>query len=159
MLPEIVSQTESGWKRLHDTITMPAVHLATNMRFSTSLYRIITHLPRSASSSSAQHDNHIIYYPDIQRYTMIDVATQKVLRPDSVLKIADDGRIGEHVMVVQPLLLRMQKDSAAGVALAKPAVAVKLDEPMAKRTKGVGKVAGWASSWFGVEPPEAGRTS
>lgn len=138
---------------------MPAVHLATNMRFSTSLYRIITHLPRIASSSSAQHDNHIIYYPDIQRYTMIDVATQKVLRPDSVLKIADDGRIGEHVMVVQPLLLRMQKDSAAGVALAKPAVAVKLDEPMAKRTKGVGKVAGWASSWFGGEPPEAGRTS
>ncbi|KAL8920634.1 MAG: hypothetical protein Q9208_006116 [Pyrenodesmia sp. 3 TL-2023] len=162
LLPEIASQAESGWKRLHDTITMPAVHLATNMRFSTSVYRIITHLPRSVSSSSSssstqqQHDNHIIYHPDIQRYTIIDMATQKMLRPDSVLKIADDGRIGEYVMVVQPLLLRMQKDSAAGVALAKPAVAVRLDEPMAKRSKGVGKMAGWASSWFGGEPPEVG---
>ncbi|KAL8896795.1 MAG: hypothetical protein Q9207_007533 [Kuettlingeria erythrocarpa] len=168
LLPEIATEADSGWKRLHDTITMPAVHLATNMRFSTSVYRIITRLPRisspsSASSSSAQqqqqHDNHIIYHPDIQRYTIIDIATQKVLRPDSVLKVADDGRIGEHVMVVQPLLLRMQKDSAAGVALAKPAVAVRLDEPMAKRGKGgVGKMAGWASSWFGGEPPEGART-
>ncbi|KAI4173126.1 MAG: hypothetical protein LQ346_008470 [Caloplaca aetnensis] len=169
LLPEIASEAESGWKRLHDTITMPAVHLATNMRFSTSVYRIITRLPRisspsSVSSSSSaqqqqqQHENHIIYHPDIQRYTIIDIATQKVLRPDSVLKVADDGRIGEHVMVVQPLLLRMQKDSAAGVALAKPAVAVRLDEPMAKRSKGVGKMAGWASSWFGGEPPEGART-
>ncbi|KAI4113044.1 MAG: hypothetical protein LQ345_005896 [Seirophora villosa] len=154
LLPEIAAQ-ENGWKRLHETITMPAMRLATNMRFSTSVYRIISHLPRS-SSSSGPGDNHIIYHPDIQRYSMIDMATQKVLRQDSVVKVAEDGRIGEHVMVVQPLLLRMQKDSTAGVALCKPAVAVKLDEPMAKRVKGAGKMAGWASSWFGREAPEAG---
>ncbi|KAL8957291.1 MAG: hypothetical protein Q9193_005393, partial [Seirophora villosa] len=111
LLPEIAGQ-ENGWKRLHETITMPAVRLATNMRFSTSVYRIISHLPRS-SSLSGHGDTHIMYHPDIQRYSMIDMATQKVLRQDSVVKVAEDGRIGEHVMVVQPLLLRMQKDSAA----------------------------------------------
>ncbi|KAI4137151.1 MAG: hypothetical protein L6R39_007445, partial [Caloplaca ligustica] len=79
------------------------------MRFSTSLYRIITHLP-SSSRSSSDNNNHTIFHPDIQRYTIIDVATQKILRPDSALKVADDGRIGEHIMVVQPLLLRMQRD-------------------------------------------------
>ncbi|KAI4197328.1 MAG: hypothetical protein LQ350_005997 [Teloschistes chrysophthalmus] len=145
LLPEIASQ-ETGWRRLHDTVVMPAVHLATNMRFSTSCYRIIPHLPRNA----AGHNN-VIYHPDIQRYTLLDVATQKVLRQDSVLKIAEDGRIGEHVMVIQPLLLRMQRDSNGGIALCKPTVAVRLDEPMARRAKGVKALAGWTSSWFGGE--------
>ncbi|KAL8636143.1 MAG: hypothetical protein Q9228_006430 [Teloschistes exilis] len=145
LLPEISSQ-ETGWKRLHDTVIMPAVHLATNMRFSTSCYRIIPHLPRN----SGGHNN-VIYHPDIQRYTVLDVATQKVLRQDSVLKIAEDGRIGEHVMVIQPLLLRMQRDSNGGIALCKPIVAVRLDEPMARRAKGVKALAGWTSSWFGGE--------
>ncbi|KAL8695935.1 MAG: hypothetical protein Q9201_007897 [Fulgogasparrea decipioides] len=145
LLPEIASQ-ENGWKRLHETITMPAVHLATNMRFSTSCYRIIPHLPRNSSGQ-----NNVIYHPDIQRYTILDVATQKALRQDSVLKVAEDGRIGEHVMVIQPLLLRMQKDTNGGIALCKPIVAVKLDEPMAKRSKGVKSLAGWTSSWFGGE--------
>ncbi|KAL8685811.1 MAG: hypothetical protein Q9218_007531 [Villophora microphyllina] len=145
LLPEIASQ-ETGWRRLHDAVVMPAVHLATNMRFSTSCYRIIPHLPRNSAGQ-----NNVIYHPDVQRYTMLDVATQKVLRQDSVLKIAEDGRIGEHVMVIQPLLLRMQKDTNGGIALCKPTMAVKLDEPMAKRAKGVKALAGWTSSWFGGE--------
>ncbi|KAL8801673.1 MAG: hypothetical protein Q9182_004310 [Xanthomendoza sp. 2 TL-2023] len=146
LIPEIATE-EHGWKRLHDSVTMPAVQLATNMRFSTSCYRIIAHLPRN--SSVGQHN--VIYHPDIQRYTILDVATRKVLRQDSVLKVAEDGRIGEHVMVVQPLLLRMQRDSNGGIALCKPTVAVKLDEPMAKRAKGV-RALGALSSWFGGDP-------
>ncbi|KAL8797967.1 MAG: hypothetical protein Q9182_007071 [Xanthomendoza sp. 2 TL-2023] len=146
LIPEIANE-EHGWKRLHDSVTMPAVQLATNMRFSTSCYRIIAHLPRN--SSVGQHN--VIYHPDIQRYTILDVATRKVLRQDSVLKVAEDGRIGEHVMVVQPLLLRMQRDSNGGIALCKATVAVKLDEPMAKRAKGV-RALGALSSWFGGDP-------
>ncbi|KAL8733818.1 MAG: hypothetical protein Q9181_003419 [Wetmoreana brouardii] len=152
LLPEIASQ-ENGWKRLHDTVTMPAVHLATNMRFSTSCYRIISHLPRNSSGQ-----NNVIYHPDIQRYTILDVATQKALRQDSVLKVAEDGRIGEHVMIIQPLLLRMQKDTNGGIALCKPIVAVKLDEPMAKRSKGVKALAGWTSGWFGGGEVDSTRT-
>ncbi|KAL8991881.1 MAG: hypothetical protein Q9188_007684, partial [Gyalolechia gomerana] len=137
LLPEISSQ-EHGWKRLHETVTMPAVHLATNMRFSTSVYRIITHLPRPSSSHPTSSNKKVIFHPDIQRYTIIDIATQKILRQDSVLKIAEDGRIGEGIFIVQPLLLRMQKGgtSNGGIALCKLAVAVRLDEPMAKRSKG-----------------------
>ncbi|KAL8884324.1 MAG: hypothetical protein Q9215_007597 [Flavoplaca cf. flavocitrina] len=148
LLPELTTDGKSGWKRLHETVTSPAVQLATNMRFSTSCYRIIAHLPRS-SSASPGHSN-VIYHPDIQRYTILDVATQKVLRQDSVLKVAEDGRIGEHVMVLQPLLLRMQRDTHGGIALCKPTVAIKLDEPMAKRAKGV-RALGALSSWFGGE--------
>ncbi|KAL8991685.1 MAG: hypothetical protein Q9169_007749 [Polycauliona sp. 2 TL-2023] len=155
LLPDLA---ESGWKRLHDTVTTPAVQLATNMRFSTSCYRIIAHLPRSSSSSSSSsgqsHNNNVIYHPDIQRYTILDVATQKVLRQDSVLKVAEDGRIGESVMVLQPLLLRMQRDSHGGIALCKPTVAVKLDEPMARKVKGV-RALGALSSWFGGDQEPA----
>ncbi|KAL8661346.1 MAG: hypothetical protein Q9168_008395 [Polycauliona sp. 1 TL-2023] len=152
LLPDL---PESGWQRLHDTVTTPAVQLATNMRFSTSCYRIIAHLPRNSSSSSGHSpNNNVIYHPDITRYTILDVATQKVLRQDSVLKVAEDGRIGEHVMVVQPLLLRMQRDSHGGIALCKPTVAVKLDEPMARKAKGV-RALGALSSWFGGEQEPA----
>ncbi|KAL8931993.1 MAG: hypothetical protein Q9211_006597, partial [Gyalolechia sp. 1 TL-2023] len=79
---------------------MPAVHLATNMRFSTSVYRIITHLPRPSSSPHLNHHpvnsnpTNAIFHPDIGRYTIVDIATQKILRQDSILKIAEDGRIG-----------------------------------------------------------------
>lgn len=196
LLPELSTSSssssgEGGWKRLHETVTMPAVHLATNMRFSTSVYRIITHLPRSAhhgGSGGSGSNPGVIFHNDISRYTIIDIATQKVLRQDSILKIGEEGRIGEAVFLVQPLLLRMQKVSTgvsearpsegragggmgganegrsggagggsgsgggggSGIALCKPAVAVKLDEPMAKRSKGVGKLVGqWAGSWFG----------
>ena len=120
------------------------------MRFSTSCYRIIAHIPRNSSLGPGHANNNAIYHPDIQRYTILDVATQKVLRQDSVLKVAEDGRIGEMVMVVQPLLLRMQRDSHGGIALCKATVAVKLDEPMAKRAKGV-RALGALSSWFGGE--------
>ncbi|KAL8645160.1 MAG: hypothetical protein Q9226_007426 [Calogaya cf. arnoldii] len=157
LLPELATDGESGWKRLHETVTTPAVQLATNMRFSTSCYRIIAHLPRNSSSSSGHgnnNNNNVIYHPDIQRFTILDVATQKVLRQDSVLKVAEDGRIGEHVMVLQPLLLRMQRDSHGGIALCKPTVAVKLDEPMAKKAKGV-RALGALSSWFGGEQEPA----
>ncbi|KAL8733742.1 MAG: hypothetical protein Q9166_001936 [cf. Caloplaca sp. 2 TL-2023] len=147
LIPEIATEKETGWERLHETIIMPAVQLATNMRFSTSCYRIIAHLPRN---SSATGQSGVIYHPDIQRYTILDVMTQKVLRQDSVLKVAEDGRIGEFVMVVQPLLLRMQRDGNGGIALCKPTVAVKLDEPMAKKAKGV-RTLGALSSWFGGE--------
>ncbi|KAI4271491.1 MAG: hypothetical protein LQ337_005971 [Flavoplaca oasis] len=148
LLPELTTDGKPGWKRLHETVTSPAVQLATNMRFSTSCYRIIAHLPRSSSASPGQ--NNVIYHPDIQRFTIMDVATQKVLRQDSVLKVAEDGRIGENVMVLQPLLLRMQRDTHGGIALCKPTVAIKLDEPMAKRAKGV-RALGALSSWFGGE--------
>ncbi|KAL8679702.1 MAG: hypothetical protein Q9186_004020 [Xanthomendoza sp. 1 TL-2023] len=151
LIPEI-STDEHGWKRLHDSVTMPAVQLATNMRFSTSCYRIIAHLPRNSSSGGA--NNNVIYHPDIQRHTILDVATRKVLKQDSVLKVAEDGRIGEHVMVIQPLLLRMQRDSNGGVALCKATVAVRLDEPMAKRAKGV-RALGALSSWFGGDTEPA----
>ncbi|KAL8872363.1 MAG: hypothetical protein Q9174_001991 [Haloplaca sp. 1 TL-2023] len=148
LLPEIASQGEKGWLRFHEKVTMPAVQLATNMRFSTSCYRIIPHFPRQ---------DKIIYHPDIQKFMILDVSTSKALRYDSVLKVAEDGRIGEHVMVIQPLLLRMQRDRNGGIPLCKPVVAIKLDEPMAKKTKAAKAFAGWTSSWFGGDM-EPGRS-
>ncbi|KAL9604700.1 MAG: hypothetical protein Q9219_000420 [cf. Caloplaca sp. 3 TL-2023] len=165
LLPEIATHEDVGWKRLHERITIPAVQLATNMRFSTSVYRTISHVPRPSSSSSPSNNNNnqtssppsstnntTLFHPDLTRHTLIDLATQKHLRADSALKVADDGRIGESVFVLQPLLLRMQRDTNGGVALCKLCVAVRLDEPLVKRRGGgVGKLGAWAGSWFGGE--------
>ena len=69
---------------------------------------------------------------------MIDIATHKVLRPDtSVLKVAENGRIGEEVFVIAPALVRHQKVRNGKVLVCKSTVLVKLDEPMAKRGRGI----------------------
>ena len=103
---------------------------------------------------------------------MVDLATNKVIRPDSVLKVAEDGRIGEEMLIVQPSLLRIQSGEAGGeakdggggkggssITLCKPTVLVKLDEPMGKRSRGI-KALGdsgikalgdWTGSWFGSD--------
>ena len=91
---------------------------------------------------------------------MIDITTHKVIRPDSVLKVAQDGRIGEDVLVVSPALVRDrdQKDDGNGngngsgkgkVMVCKPTVLVKLDEPMGKRSRGIRALGAWTPSWFG----------
>lgn len=83
------------------------------------------------------------------------MATNKVIRPDSVLKVAEDGRIGEEMLIVQPSLLKAPaKEGGNGggggnVTLVKPTVLVKLDEPMGKRSRGIKALGEWTGSWFG----------
>ena len=157
LLPEISSKDDSsGWRKLHETCTMPAVQLATTMRFSTAVYRMIPRLPSRASSSPSER--HILYHHDIGRYTLVDVASQKVIRQESIIKIGEDGRIGENLMVVQPLLLRMQKETG-GVALCKPVVVIKLDEPLARKGRGIKVLGTWTSGWFGGEQSEGREES
>ena len=87
---------------------------------------------------------------------MIDITTHKIIKPDSVLKVAEDGRIGEEMLVVSPALLRAQKDGGQ-VLVSKPTRLVKLDEPMGKRPRAVAKALGaWAPSWFGGEGVASG---
>lgn len=79
------------------------------------------------------------------------MATGKILRPDSVLKVNDEGRIGEEMLIVTPSLIRDEKEKGTSQLLVKPSVLVKLDEPMGRRgrMKGLGE---WAGSWFGTSP-------
>ena len=98
---------------------------------------------------------------------MVDLASNKVIRPDSVLKVAEDGRIGEEMLIVQPSLLRVQGESgkegeggagggkATSVTLCKPTVLVRLDEPMGKRSRGIKALGEWTGSWFGGSPEQA----
>lgn len=80
---------------------------------------------------------------------MMDLMTHKVIRPDSVLKVAEDGRIGEEVLVVSPALVRDQKEGKGKVMVCKPTVLVKLDEPMGKRSRGIKALGAWTPSWLG----------
>ena len=164
---------DEGWKALHDQVTLPAVKLATSMRRSIVDYRIWSR-PSTKDVSTAKDGSerererqHIpVYYSAIQRASMVDMATNKVIRPDSVLKVADDGRIGEEMLIVQPSLLKAPgKDGGGGggggsgggggggsggnITLVKPTVLVKLDEPMGKRSRGIKALGEWTGSWFG----------
>ena len=86
---------------------------------------------------------------------MIDIVTQKILRPDSALKVREDGRIGDEMLVVVPALLRAHGDAKGGVLICKPVVLVKLDEPMGRRNRGIKALGAWTPSWFGVEQSAA----
>lgn len=131
-------------EELHKQIILPAVQLATKLRLSTTDYRLIFH-PFTRDPSKAT----TAYHYEIQNSSMIDIMTHKIIRPDSVLKVAEDGRIGEEMLVVSPALVRDQKERNGKVMVCKPTVLVKLDEPMGKRSRGIRALGAWTPSWFG----------
>lgn len=133
---------EDGWQELHKQVVLPAIDLATATRLSMSDYHLEWQLyPRTKDKVS------IIYHGEIQNYHLVDNATHKIVRPDSVLKIADDGRVGTELLVVSPALLR-KKDADRTVVICKPTVLIDLDEPMGKRSKPK-RALGWATGWLG----------
>ena len=82
---------------------------------------------------------------------MMDLATHKVIRPDSVVKVGPDGRIGDEVLVVAPALVRASRTErgVGKVVVCKATVLVRLDEPMGKRARGIKALGAWTPSWFG----------
>lgn len=138
------SEDENGWEDLHREIVIPAIQLATKLRLSTADYRLISHI---FAKDSARATTVFVY--EIKDSSMIDIMTHKVIRPDSVLKVAQDGQIGEEMLIVSPALLRVQKDGKGKVLICKPTILVKLDEPMGKRRRGIKALGAWTPSWFG----------
>ena len=136
----------SSLEELHKQIIQPTVHLATKLRLSATDYRLIF---RPFTRDPSKHTT--AYHYEIQNCSMIDITTHKVIRPDSLLKIAVDGRIGEEMLVTSPALVRDQKDGNGKVMVCKPAILVKLDEPMGKRSRGIRALGAWTPSWLGGE--------
>lgn len=133
---------KDGWKNLLDHVIHPAIQVSTNMRMSTTTYRMTS---RMAGKHPDQASTMFVH--ELQRCHMMDLASQKVIRPDSALKVAEDGRIGEQMLVLQPALLRIQKEGGKNLVLCKPTMLVRLDEPMGRRNKGIRAL----QSWFGGE--------
>lgn len=143
----------TGWETLHTQIIHPAVQFANKLRLSTTSYRLIPHIfikDKDRSSTQQPHATAAYAY-EIKDSTMIDIATHKILRPDSALKVGEDGRIGEEVVVIAPALLRLLREGKGKVLVCKPIVLVKLDEPMVKRGRGIKALGAWTPSWFGGE--------
>lgn len=136
-----VENKKDAWKELHDHIVNPAVQVAANMRLSTENYRTTSRLAGKPSDQSS------MFLHEVQRCNMIDLSSQKIIRPDSVLKVGEDGRIGEQILVVQPALIRTPREAGPNAVLCKPSMLVRLDEPMGRKSKGM-KVL---QHWFGGE--------
>lgn len=122
---------KDAWKELHDHIVNPAVQVATNMRLSTETYRTTSRLAGKPSEQSS------MFIHEVQRCNMIDLSSHKIIRPDSILKVGEDGRIGEQMLVVQPALIRTPREAGTNAVLCKPSMLVRLDEPMGRKSKGM----------------------
>ena len=133
-------------KELHAQIVRPAIKLANTIRVSTTDYQLLSHLFARPPS----HPN-AVYRNEIQHYQMMDNATHKIIRPDSNLRTADDGKIGEEMFLVSSGLARSHRNGIERVVLCKPTILVKLDEPMGKRARGIKALGAWTPSWFGAE--------
>ncbi|MCJ1467089.1 hypothetical protein MMC07_005711 [Pseudocyphellaria aurata] len=141
LLPDSGTKTD-GWKDLLDHVIVPAIQVSISMRISTTTYRLTSRMAGKPPDQAS-----IMYAHELQRCQMVDVASHKIIRSDSALKVAGDGRIGEQMLVLQPALLRYQKEGGNTLVLCKPIVLVKLDEPMGRKNKGMRKL----QSWFGAE--------
>ena len=156
--PSTTSSSPSpiSWPTLHTTLIAPAVALSNKIRIASTAYTLFnphTHTPTS---------KHAVGHSDIARSQMIDCATQKVVRADSAIKVADDGsgRIGEEMFVVSPGLVRAgcqglggrkaSEDNDRGgerSVLVKPTVLIRLDAPMGKKKSGIKMGLG---TWLGL---------
>lgn len=148
LLPE-AQTNDTGWRVLHEDITLPTLRLATTLRISPSSYRLSYPSPSSKAAP--------IYMSAIPRATLTDLATNKLIRPDSLLKPNSEGRIGEEVLIISPTLVRIEEakegERAKNIMLVKPNVVVRLDEAMGRRNKGGMRGLGeWAGSFFGATP-------
>lgn len=139
LLPD-AEPKKGGWRDLLDHIIQPAIQVSTSMRMSTATYRMTS---RMAGKHADQAST--MYVQELQRCHMMDVASHKIVRPDSALKVAEDGRIGEQLFVLQPALVRSHKDGGGNLVLCKPTMLVRLDEPMGRKNKGLRAL----HSWFG----------
>lgn len=142
LLPAI-DRKKDGWKELYDHIVCPAIQVSTSMQLSSANYWITSRMPKPPDQSTA------VFVNEIQKCEMVDITSHKIIRPDSVLKIAEDGRIGEQMLVVQPALLRGQKDSGSSIILCKPTVLVRLDEPMGRKNRGIKALTSWLAGDVG----------
>ena len=147
-LASLVSESFGSWQEIHKQIVLPAIQLSTKLRLSTSDYVLTS---RRFVKDSGPGSSVFIY--EVKDCSMIDITTQKIIRPDSNLKIAEDGRIGQEMLVLTPALLRDQKDGKSRVLVCKSTVLVKLDEPMGKRSRGIRALGAWTPGWFGGEEP------
>lgn len=135
------ADNKDAWKELHDHIVNPAVQVGANMRLSTETYRTTSRLAGKPSDQTSMF-NH-----EVQRCNMIDLSSHKIIRPDSMLKVGDDGRIGELMLVVQPALIRTPREAGPNAVLCKPSMLVRLDEPMGRKSKTIKAF----QQWFGGE--------
>ena len=135
--------SDEGWEELHKQVVLPAINLATAIRISMVDYHFISRLFRKAPEKA-----NAIYHNEIQHYQLIDSATHKIIRPDSAIKIASDGRIGSELLVVSPALMR-QKDEGHKIIVSKPTIVIKLDQPMEKRNKGMKGLSSFVTSFLG----------
>ena len=145
-LSALMTESIGGWEEIHKQFVLPAIQLSVKLRLSTTDYRLAS---RRFAKESGQGAN--VFVHEIKDSSTIDIATQKIIRPDSNLKVADDGRIGQEMLVLTPALLRDQKGGISRILICKPTILVKLDEPMGKRSRGVRALASWTPGWFGSD--------
>ena len=134
---------DDGWEDFHRSVIIPALDISTAVRLSMTDYEFVL---------STQHQR-VVHVGEIQSYHMVDASSSKVIRPDSILKVGEEGRIGVDLLTVTPALMRTKHEGVQRVILAKPTILVKLDEPMGKR-KALNKLANF-SSWLTGGAPDA----
>ena len=77
------------------------------------------------------HESSTVFKQELQQCEMMDLTSHKTIRADNILKVDNDGRIGEQMLCVQPALFLLVE------FLCKPTILVKLDEPMVQRPWGI----------------------
>lgn len=141
---------QEGWKELHKQVVSPAIELATAIHVSTAEYHFARHL-----SSKPLERQETVYRDEIQHYQLVDDATHRIIRPDSALKIGEDGRIGTELFVISPGLLR-HKEGDQKAIISRPTVLVKLDQPMEKRGRSMKGFGSFVSNFLGGESSSIG---
>ena len=122
----IVSGNHNSINALYNKIIIPAFDLAITMQTSTNSYHFE---PRM--SIHMIFDHRVVPKELLGQIRVIDAATGKTLKPDSLVVPDRDGNIGEQVMTLSPALYR--RDQAKFIPLSQEVILVELYQPLGRR--------------------------
>ncbi|KAI9836587.1 MAG: hypothetical protein M1819_001219 [Sarea resinae] len=143
-LPED-SELAAVSKSFHEEIILPAIRLHQDLRLSSSRYAF--EYQAKVEDADRRSSGSPIFLKDLQRLELIDVDTERTLKPDSSVRYTDDGCIGHLVLVVHPQLARKASDEERKIIIRKPVVLVRLLAPV--RSRGQGPLGGLFAALMG----------
>jgi len=137
MSPLLPRLAPTAMKRFHAHITLPAIDLACNLRCSPVRYSFVYNIhegqrPSIRPTLAPQRKGRPVKQTERGKVNMVDVNSQRLLKPSQILVATQDGTIGEEIMLLCPALCR-RKGEGDEVVLRKTLHLVKLLAPIPVR--------------------------
>ena len=129
-----IGQLHGSLEELYRKIVISATNLAVSLQLAPSRFLL---LPRLSGTPLQQRD--MVFRHQMDKNSLIDVQTRKILNTNNPVISDNDGSIGRCITCVEPGLFRRSSGVDQYVGIRKPSFLVQLGTPLGEQVKGLKK--------------------